>query len=218
MQLIHTPGILRQGLISVLRGTGAVQVCSVISTVDEALRELDSRTCDVVVLSYEAVQDDPGVEVLRLLTDYPTLKILVVFARPINANIVGPLLQAGAMGCMHTEIGEQDMLTAIEKVARGEVSLPGSILTALVDTYIRTTGTGKKNPDRVLTRRQIEIMKLLAEGHQSRDIAHRLSISTRTVDTHRYHIMRRLKLRGMADLTRVAMQHGIADLHDEGRK
>jgi DNA-binding CsgD family transcriptional regulator len=137
---------------------------------------------------------------------------LRTFGIPIQlwrAVMAGLLFNAGAEGYIPKRASPEDLVQAIRVVARGEVYLYPTLAGLLVRGYLRCLQAGQAEPEQPLTPRQQEVLRLLAEGLTSREIAERLGLSVKTVEHHRENIMERLGLRTRADLIRYALQKGL---------
>jgi len=137
-----------------------------------------------------------------------TFGIPIQLWRAVMAGLVA-LFNAGAEGYIPKRASPEDLVQAIRVVARGEVYLYPTLAGLLVRGYLRCLQAGQAEPEQPLTPRQQEVLRLLAEGLTSREIAERLGLSVKTVEHHRENIMERLGLRTRADLIRYALQKGL---------
>lgn len=122
------------------------------------------------------------------------------------------MLRAGALGYIHKDTSAQIMLYAIRSIARGEAYFCPRIARRVVESFVLGKVNPGSSPLAVLTPREREVAQLLSEGYSTRHIAKRLFVSIKTVDTHRYQVLKKLGLRGIADLTRLALREGLSSL------
>ena len=111
-------------------------------------------------------------------------------------------MRAGAAGFLRKSASMDELLSAIEKVHKGEQVVPGEILAAL-------NRKRSEHPAQILSQREFQVMSYLAAGKTNREIADTLSISVKTVDTHRGHVLKKLRLRNNSDITRFAISNGL---------
>ena len=125
-----------------------------------------------------------------------------------SEEYVRQALRAGASGYLIKDSSVPELALAIESVARGEIYLSPVVSKHVVADYIRR-GASDESAVQVLTPRQRETLQLIAEGHSTKEIAHRLGLSVKTVESHRSQIMARLGIRDVAGLVRYAIRAGL---------
>jgi DNA-binding NarL/FixJ family response regulator len=118
-------------------------------------------------------------------------------------------LRAGASGYVLKTTADRDLIDACRAAIRGEAFLYPGVVMALVRDYLRRAKRGDAGADEVLTTRELEVVKLVAEGHTSDEIAELLVISRKTVDRHRANILEKLEMRDRVDVTRYAIRRGL---------
>ncbi|MCW5642820.1 MAG: response regulator transcription factor [Rhodoferax sp.] len=143
----------------------------------------------------------------RLSRTAPGLRVLMLSMHQ-NEEYVRQALRNGAAGYMLKDAAPMELALAVRAVLRGEVYLSPSVSKGVVSDYVQRlrseepSGTG-------LTPRQTEVLQLIAEGHSSKEIARRLSLSVKTVETHRSQLMKQLDIHEVAGLVRFAMRNGL---------
>jgi len=171
-------------------------------SVDATISMLRVHKPDVLVLD-TTLPDHSGFDVLsaiRNLENGPFVVVLAPFAEPGYAARV---LGAGAHAYVSKSDAPEQLIAAIRAVTRGERVVPPGVDAVL--------GAERHPADR-LTRRELQVMEMLARGMTNREIAHDLEISIKTIDTHRSHLLKKLALRNNADLARFAVKHGYVTL------
>lgn len=171
-----------------------------------ALRLVAELMPDVVVLDI-SLREMSGIDIAAQMTvDYPQIKI-VALSMHSDKRFVMEMLKAGAAGYVTKTAASTELLTAIRTVASGKRYVGAEVADALVDG-VQTSSNRKEQ----LGRREREVLRLLAEGLRTSDIADRLYISAGTVEVHRRNIMRKLNLHTVAELTKYAIREGITSL------
>ena len=120
-------------------------------------------------------------------------------------------LKAGASGYVLKSAADRDLVEAFRAAMRGEPFLYPAAIAALIRDYLDRAGRGDATPTDPLTARELEIVKLVAEGHTSDEIAEALVIAKKTVEHHRSHILEKLGMRDRVDLTRYAIRRGLVE-------
>jgi DNA-binding NarL/FixJ family response regulator len=120
-------------------------------------------------------------------------------------------LKAGASGYVLKSVADRDLVDACRAAARGESFLYPGVMSTLVRDYLERVRRGERLPGQVLTPREDEVVKLIAEGHSSKEIAGALTISPKTVERHRANILQKLGMRDRTELTRYAIRAGLIE-------
>ncbi|MDW5596982.1 response regulator transcription factor [Conexibacter stalactiti] len=152
-----------------------------------------------------------GIQAARELSRRrPELRILILSMHD-NERYLFEALRAGASGYVLKSVVDRDLVEACRAVMRGEPFLYPAAVSALMRDWLRRARDGEEVPDNPLTPRESEIVKLVAEGNTSREIAELLVISEKTVDRHRANILEKLGMRDRVDLTRYAIRCGLVE-------
>ncbi|HEY0160732.1 MAG TPA: response regulator transcription factor [Thermoanaerobaculia bacterium] len=201
----HT--LVRAGIRGLLAGLAGVEVVGEAGDGHEALRLAESLRPDVVLLDI-GMPGLNGLEVaVRLAKLDPAIRI-VILSMHMSEEYVLQALRAGAAGYLLKGADVAELEVAVRAVARGETYLSPAVSKRVVDDYVsRTNGAG--DPLGALTSRQREILQLVAEGNTSKEIAHRLGLSYRTVEAHRNQMMKRLDVHDVTGLVRFAVRVGL---------
>ena len=138
----------------------------------------------------------------------PDLRVLMLSMHD-NEQILYEALRAGASGFVLKTAADRDLVNACRAAMRGEMFLHAGAVTALVSDYLDRVRRGEAGSLDPLTPREIEVVKLVAEGHTSDEIAEMLVISRKTVDRHRANVLEKLGMRDRVDLTRYAIRRGL---------
>jgi DNA-binding NarL/FixJ family response regulator len=128
-----------------------------------------------------------------------------------NEQYLFESLKAGASGYVLKSVADRDLLEACRAAMRGEPFLYPGAITALIRDYLQRDDQGEGLPASILTPREEEILKLIAEGHSSKEIADLLVISIKTVERHRANILSKLGMRDRLELTRYAIRAGLVE-------
>lgn len=203
----HT--IVRSGVISLLSLNPDFEVVGEAENGREAIELVRSQQPDVVLM-------DIGMPVLngleatrRIKKEFPHVKVLVLSGYD-NDEYILQMIQSGANGYILKNSFLDDLYSAIRSVNEGMAFFSPSVSKIIVESYVHQPGEGETSkPKRLLTPREREILQLIAEGHLHHQIAERLNISVRTVDTHRQNIMKKLDIHDTAGLVTYAIKNGI---------
>jgi DNA-binding NarL/FixJ family response regulator len=150
-----------------------------------------------------------------LRKDFPSLPVLILSMHATKAYVL-EAMRVGAAGYVLKNTSVEELEKAIRSVARGEKYLTPAVSAQVIDGYteiaIKTTDNGRKTDTAdPLTLRQREVLQLIAEGHSTREIAEKLHLSVKTVETHRAQLMQRLDVSNVPGLVRAAIRMGLVD-------
>lgn len=155
-----------------------------------------------------------GIDVARQVTKQVPQTRVVVLSMYASEDYVLEALRNGASGYVLKDASTSELVQAIRDVVTGRRYLSPPLAERAIDAYVRQTQESTLDPYETLTDREREVLHLAAEGLTSTEIAERLSLSPRTVETHRSNMMRKLGLRTQTDLVRYAIRRGIITLED----
>jgi two-component system response regulator NreC len=205
----HT--ILRAGLKMMLNAQPDMEVIGEAQDGRQALHETQRLQPDVVLMDI-TMPDMNGIEATKQIKRaHPEVKILILTMHEHDEYIF-QALRAGASGYMLKEAADTELITALHVVQSGQFYLSPAAQSVMVGDYLQRVRTGEeKDSYSSLTEREREILKLVAEGYTNNQIAERLVISPKTVDTHRTHIMDKLNLHSRAELVKYAMRRGLLE-------
>jgi len=181
----------------------------------EAVSMVEEYRPDIVIMDITMPLLN-GLEATRQIKKrFPETKVLIL-SMHANEEYILEMLEVGASGYIVKRAAPEELMLAIQAVSRGGKFFSPSVSTKIVKELLKKGTAGKyKSLHHSLTSREREVLQLIAEGHTSREIAEILFISVKTVDAHRSHIMEKLDLHNVADLTRYAIQKGIIDIENK---
>lgn len=203
--------IVRQGLRALLEAEPDIQIVGEAANGLEAAQLAESRQPDVMIVDL-MMPGLNGLEVTRQVAQRSPHTQVIILSAFENEAYVTEALGSGAAGYVLKKNSAADLVQAVREVVAGRRYLSPSLSERAIEAYVRYVQQVRDSdldPYETLTPREREVLHLAAEGHTNAEIAERLSISPRTVETHRANMMRKLGLRTSTDLIRYAMQRGI---------
>ena len=202
--------VVRRGLALVLDAEPDLEVVAEASDGAEAVERSLSEEVDLVVLDV-TMPRMTGLQAARQLAERrPDLRILILSMHD-NERYFFEALRAGASGYVLKSVADRELVEACRATMRGEPFLYPGAVKALVREYLQRARHGESMSDDPLTPRESEIVKLVAEGYSSREIARTLTISEKTVERHRANVLEKLGLRDRVALTRYAIRWGLIE-------
>ncbi|MGW0791419.1 response regulator [Streptomyces sp. NPDC002911] len=202
--------LVRRGVRLILDGEPDLQVVAEAGDGAEAIEMARAERPDLAVLDI-AMPRLTGLQAARELSRVmPELRILMLTMYD-NEQYFFEALKAGASGFVLKSVADRDLVEACRAAMRDEPFLYPGAVTALIRNYLDRVRDGGDVPDRAITEREEEILKLVAEGHSSKEIAGMLVISVKTVERHRANLLQKLGLRDRLELTRYAIRAGLIE-------
>jgi DNA-binding NarL/FixJ family response regulator len=202
--------LVRQGVRMILDAQPDLRVVAEAGDGAEAVELVRTEQVDLAVLDV-AMPRMTGLqaarEIARRREDLPILML----SMHDNEQYFFESLKAGASGYVLKSVADQDLVAAVRAAIRGEPFVYPGVMSTLVRSYLDRLKRGERMPETVLTSREDEVLKLIAEGRSTREIAQALTISPKTVERHRANILAKLGMRDRTQLTRYAIRAGLVE-------
>lgn len=199
--------IVRRGLRQILAETTDIMVAGEAGSAAEVMTLVREQRWTVIVLDISL----PGATGLQLLSEVkrekPEIPVLVLTAHPEDQYAVRAI-RAGASGFLNKESAPDKLIEAVRKVASGGRYVGAELAETLASVL---AGEGKGEPHERLSDREFEIFKMLASGKTVSEVAHELSLSVKTVSTHRTRMLKKMEMRTNAELTHYAMRNRLVE-------
>jgi len=209
--IVDDHAVVRSGLRLLLAQEPDLEPVGEAGTGREAVFEARTLKPDVILLDL-VMPDQGGLDVLPALRhEHPEAKVLVLSMQD-DPRYVREAFAAGASGYVLKEAADAEVVAAVREVAGGGRYVNPELGARLIAAEAETERLAEENP---LSEREQEVLRLLALGHTNQEIAKQLYISVRTAETHRAHIMQKLRLQSRAELVRYALDHGLLEGQDE---
>ncbi len=199
--------IVREGLKSIVASAGDLQVVDEAGDGNEVMRIVRERDFDVLVLDL-SMPGRSGMELIKLAkAEKPRLRILVLSMHQEQQYAVRAI-KTGASGYLTKESAPAQLVQAIRKIASGGAYISAEVAEQLA---LGAMPGGSTAPHESLSAREFEVFRLLVAGVSVTDIAHQLTLSVKTVSTHKANLMQKMGLANQSDLIRYALRHGLAE-------
>jgi DNA-binding NarL/FixJ family response regulator len=203
----HT--IVRDGICALLALAGDIEVVGEATNGNEAINQVQELNPDVVLMDI-AMPIMGGLEATRRINkEFPKTKVLVL-TQYDDKEYFFPVIESGALGFISKAAASSELTAGIRSVYRGDSYLSPSVTKLLVENYQNTVGKNPtQDPYNLLTRREREVFKLLAEGHSTQEIAEILVVTPKTAEGHKTNLMAKLGVHNRVELVKYALRKGI---------
>lgn len=203
--------VVRKGLQSCLSRQERLKIVGEATDGEDALAKALALMPDVVLMDISMPRRDGLAVTEALRRQAPHIKIVILSVHS-NREYIFRVIQSGAHGYISKESPPEELLRAIETVYDGQTFFTPEIAQAALQQMVQNGG--RREPFAQLTSREREVLALIAQGQSNKEIASRLGIGVRTIETHRERIMRRLDIHSVAGLTKFAIANGLVSLED----
>jgi len=203
-------GLVRRGVRLILDSDPGLTVVAEAGDGAEAVAVARDQEIDLAVLDV-AMPRMTGLQAAREISRGRSRPRILMLSMYDNEQYFFESLRAGASGYVLKSVADQDLVEACHAAMRGESFLYPGAMSALVRNYLERVRRGERVPAKVLTPREDEVLKLVAEGSSSKEIAEILTISLKTVERHRANMLQKLGMRDRTELTRYAIRAGLIE-------
>ncbi len=199
--------LIRQGLYAMLEKEKDITVVAQASNGRDAVRLVNELNPDVVILDID-MPDLNGIDAAKLISKNSNTKIIALSIHATRRFVTG-MLKAGAIAYLVKQCAYEELANSIRTVADNKSYLSPQIHDVVVSDYAANFSKDEDSFLSVLTLREREVLQLVVEGVKSEDIATRLFVTVKTVSSHRTQIMKKLNIKSVAELTRLAISEGL---------
>ena len=201
--------LFREGLCLLLERQPNIHVTGEAEEPAQAVRLVKAMSVQVVILSLAPPSHTDAEVVAAIVRARPSVRVVVLTLSPAIEYVQG-LMEAGATACLTKECAGAELVAAVEKVVTGGVYLSPTLVDRIVSRYVQRPR--QRLAERPLAPRERQVLRMIAAGHTAKEIAVALSVSNKTVETHRRRIMEKLNRRSIAELTKYAVMEGLTSL------
>jgi len=210
--IVDDHDIIHSGIKSILKEDLNYKVAAEAKTAEEALTKVEKLKPEILLLDI-SMPKKSGLDIIEQIHRIsPKTKILIITVHKANAYLMNAL-SAGVNGYIYKENAAEELLPALRKIAAGGTYLTSSVSSYLVDKAIKKTGK-KESEETLLTSREEDILRLVADGKSAKEIAKLAFISRRTVENYKNTLLKKLGLHKTSDLIKYAIKHKIVDIDE----
>jgi len=202
--------LVRRGVVALLESHAGWKVVADADNGECAVRLVNEHHPDITIVDLVMPGSLDGLAVTRNLMKIAPDSRILILTMHANRELVREILRAGARGYVMKSDAAKNLISAVETLMQGKFFFTPTVSDILLDTFLESPPPVLS--DHLLTRREVEIVKLLASGNSNKEVATCLDISLRTTEAHRANIMSKLHLHCVQDLVRFAMKNGIGGL------
>ncbi len=203
--------MFREGLKALLERDPTKKVIGEADNGRTALTLIDELQPDLVVMDVGMPQLN-GIDATRLIRSKSRQVKVIALSVHSDRRFIAGMLQAGASGYLLKDCAFEELSSALDTVISGKTYVSPQIAGTIVDDYVEHLGATKKMEKLALSQQERCVLQLLTEGKSTKEIARNLHVSVKTIETHRKHIMDKLNLYSVADLTKYAIREGVTSL------
>lgn len=203
--------ITREGLTTMLKGEPDMEVIGEAENGVSAIQLAKDLEPDIVIMDI-TMPDLNGIEATRQICAESGKTKVIGLSMHSDKRFVKGMFEAGASGYLLKDCAFEELLRALRIVAEGRFYLSPSVTSLVLEDFLRQPGSSGYSKISLLTRREKEILQLIAEGRSTKAVAHDLNLSSKTVESHRRQIMEKLGIHNIAELTKLAIKEGLTSL------
>jgi len=206
--------VVRTGFSMILNYQEDMEVVGTAADGVEAYQKVMKYKPDVLIMDLSMPPGESGLIATSKITEsFPDTKILILTMYD-DEEYLFHVLRNGAKGYILKNAPDEQLILAIRTVFKGETYVDMKLTTSLVNEFVNNSGNDKQtttDPYKILSKREIEILPLIAKGYGNKDIAEKLFVSVKTVEAHKTHIMQKLELKSKPELVEYAMKKKLID-------
>lgn len=212
--LVDDHPVVRRGIRTWLDGLESIEVVDEAVNGQDALAKVKELSPDLVMMDVDMPKLN-GLEATKIIrNDFPNTRVLILSGHT-NKGVVLQIIRSGAQGYVLKDAPPADILRAVEAVDNGESFFSPNISQIVLNQYLSESGMTEPEGAGKLTNRERQVLSMIAEGQSNKEMANKLGVGVRTIETHRERMMAKLDIHTVAGLTKFAIQNGIVNLEGQ---
>jgi len=204
--LVDDHVIVRHGLRALLASQPGIEICGEASTGPQAVEIVRREAPDLVVLDL-TLPEVNGLDVMDAIRQESPSTDILVLTMHFSEELAREVLRSGALGYVLKSDADKDLLAAVDQARHRQPFFTSRLAHAMAQTFVTNSAAAQASGP--LTQREVEVVTLLAEGKSNKEVAAALSVSTRTVESHRHHIMHKMGFTSFSELVRFAIRSNL---------
>jgi len=211
--VVDDHAVVRQGIRNLLETQPGLEVCCEASNGLEAVDQVKKGRPDLVLLDL-TMPEMNGLDAARAIREVSPQTEVLVLSMHFSEEIAREVLRTGARGYMLKSDANAELVTAVQRVRKGEQYFTSCLAATMAESFAQTKSDGTDDSPIAgtpLTPREVEIVQLLAEGKSNKETAAALGVSTRTIESHRNHIMHKMNFESFSDLVKFAIRKSLVE-------
>ena len=209
--LVDDHKILRDGIRSLLKGYDDMEIVGEAADGRAAIRLVKELSPDVVIMDI-SMPDLNGIDATRkIIADNPNVRIIAL-SMHYDKQFISETFKAGASGYLIKDSAFDELEHAVRIVMDGKTYINPQIASLVVESLVSQSTPSRRKAFSLLTEREREVLQHIAEGKSTKQIATDLSVSAKTIESHRRQVMGKLNIRNVADLTKYAIREGLTSV------
>ena len=209
--LVDDHKILRDGICSIVKGYPDMEVIGEAADGKEALRLVEKLSPDVVIMDI-SMPSLNGIDATRkIIADHPKIKVIALSMHH-DKQFVSEIFKAGASGYLLKDCAFDELEHAVRIVMDGKTYINSQFAGLVIESLVNQPQANSQKAFSLLTDREKEVLQLIAEGQSTKEIASKLHVSAKTVESHRRQVMGKLNIRNVAKLTKYAIREGLTSV------
>jgi DNA-binding NarL/FixJ family response regulator len=203
--------IVRRGLRSLLESQAGLKICAEAANGIETILQVVKEKPDLLILDL-TMPERNGLEVARVIREESPSTAILIFTMHFSEEIAREALRCGARGYVLKSDADIELLTAVRHIRENRPFFTGKLAATMAESFVRDRHRDddiSANENAPLSTRELEVVQLLASGKSNKEAAALIGVSTRTVESHRNHVMRKMQFRSFSDLIRFAIRNKL---------
>jgi DNA-binding NarL/FixJ family response regulator len=210
--LVDDHPVVRRGIRAIVESQRGMEVCGEASDGREALELVKKHKPDLVLLDL-TMPEPNGLEVTTAVREQSPETEVLILSMHFTEELAREVLRCGALGYVLKTDADEELLAAVDHVRRGQPYFTTKLAMAMTQNFLEGPAEASADPNgqpgSPLTEREVQVVQLLAEGKSNKEVAAALGVSTRTVESHRNHIMHKMKFTSFSELIRYAIRTNL---------